>query len=57
MVSGGVPEPLALEITKAGRAARLLRTIGIVRARAKIRLQNFVYNVRRLVTFERMAAV
>ena len=35
---------------------RLVRTIGIVRARAKIGLQNFVYNVRRLVTLERMAA-
>ena len=36
--------------------SRLVRTIGIVRARAKIGLQNFVYNVRRLVTLERMAA-
>ena len=35
---------------------RLVRTIGIIRARAKIGLQNFVYNVRRLVTLERMAA-
>ena len=35
---------------------RLVRTIGIVQARAKIGLQNFVYNVRRLVTLERMAA-
>ena len=35
---------------------RLVRTIGIVRARAKIGLQNFVYNVRRLVTLEQMAA-
>ena len=33
---------------------RVVRTIG-VRARAKIGLQNFVYNVRRLVTLERMA--
>ncbi len=40
--------------TSAG--GRLVRTIGIVRARAKIGLQNFVYNVRRLVTLERMAA-
>jgi len=28
--------------------------IGIVRARAKIGLLNFVYNIRRLVTLERM---
>ena len=35
---------------------RLVRTIGIVRARAKIVPQNFIYNVRRLATLERMAA-
>src|SRR5271165_3441572 len=35
---------------------RLVRTIGLVRARTKIGLQNFVYNIRRLVTLERMAA-
>jgi IS5 family transposase len=35
---------------------RLVRTIGILRARLKIGLQNFIYNVRRLVTLERMAA-
>ena len=35
---------------------RLVRTIGIVRAKAKIGLANLVYNVRRLVTLERMAA-
>jgi len=35
---------------------RIIRTIGAVRARAKIGLQNFVYNVRRLVILERMAA-
>ena len=40
--------------TSAG--SRLVRTIGIVRARAKIGLQNLVYNVRRLATLERMAA-
>jgi IS5 family transposase len=34
---------------------RLVRTIGIVRARAKIGLQNFVYNIRRLATLERTA--
>ena len=31
------------------------RTIGIVRARAKIGLQNLAYNIRRLVTLERLA--
>jgi IS5 family transposase len=35
---------------------RIVRTIGIVRARAKIGLQNLVYNIHRLVTLERMAA-
>ena len=35
---------------------RLVRTIGIVRARAKIGLQNLAYNIRRLVSLERMAA-
>ena len=34
---------------------RIVRTIGIVRARLKIGLQNFVYNIRRLATLERMA--
>jgi transposase, IS5 family len=37
------------------RGGRMVRTIGIVRARAKIGLQNLVYNIRRLVTLERMA--
>jgi hypothetical protein len=32
-----------------------VRTIGIVRARLKIGLQNFVYNIRRLATLARMA--
>src|SRR5208337_5099780 len=36
---------------------RIVRTIGIARAKAKIGLQNFAYNIRRLVTLERMAAV
>lgn len=40
--------------TSAG--GRIVRTIGIVRARAKIGLQNLAYNIRRLVTLERMAA-
>jgi len=35
---------------------RILRTIGVVRARLKIGLQNLVYNIRRLATLERMAA-
>jgi IS5 family transposase len=35
---------------------RIVRTIGIVRARAKIGLQNLVYNIRRLVVLERAAA-
>ena len=35
---------------------RIVRTIGFVRARLKIGLQNFVYNVRRVATLERMAA-
>src|SRR5215208_1624484 len=35
---------------------RIVRTIGVVRARAKIGLQNLVYNIRRLVTLERLAA-
>lgn len=35
---------------------RLVRTIGIVRARAKIGLANLAYNMRRLVSLERMAA-
>ncbi|HUJ46087.1 MAG TPA: IS5 family transposase [Rhizomicrobium sp.] len=35
---------------------RIVRTIGIVRARAKIGLQNLAYNIRRLVTLQRIAA-
>ena len=35
---------------------RIVRTIGIVQARAKIGLQNLAYNIRRLVTLERLAA-
>ena len=34
---------------------RIVRTIGIARAKAKIGLQNFAYNIRRLVMLERMA--
>jgi IS5 family transposase len=34
---------------------RIVRTIGIVRAKAKIGLRNFAYNIRRLATLERMA--
>jgi IS5 family transposase len=35
---------------------RTVRTIGIIRAKAKIGLQNLAYNIRRLVTLERLAA-
>jgi transposase, IS5 family len=35
---------------------RIVRTIGIVRARAKIGLQNLAYNMRRLMTLDRIAA-
>ena len=35
---------------------RIVRTIGIVPAHAKIGLQNLAYNIRRLVTLERFAA-
>jgi IS5 family transposase len=35
---------------------RIVRTIGIVRARTKIGLQKLAYNIRRLVTLERLAA-
>ena len=35
---------------------KLVRTIGMARARAKIGLMNLVYNMRRLVQLERMAA-
>jgi hypothetical protein len=31
---------------------RIVRTIGMMRARAKIGLQNLAYNIRRLVTLE-----
>jgi IS5 family transposase len=34
----------------------MVRTIGFVRARAKIGLQNLAYNIRRLMTLERIAA-
>ena len=34
---------------------RIVRTIGIVRARAKIGLQKLAYNIRRLVTLGRLA--
>src|SRR4029077_1724898 len=39
-----------------GMAAELVRTIGIVRARCKIGMTNLVYNMRRFVCLERMAA-
>jgi hypothetical protein len=34
---------------------RMVRTIGIMRARAKIGLQNLAYNIRRFVTLQRIA--
>ena len=39
-----------------GMGRKLVRTIGMVRARVKIGLMNLVYNMRRLVQLERMAA-
>ena len=36
--------------------ARIIRTIGIVRAEAKIGLRNLTYNIRRFVTLERLTA-
>ena len=39
-----------------GLGGRLVRTIGIVRAKIKIGLQNLAYNIRRLVILERAAA-
>src|ERR1700683_4541377 len=38
------------------QGGRIVRTIGIVRAKAKIGLQNFAYKHRRFVTLERMVA-
>src|SRR5450756_2796211 len=42
---------------KTSPGGRIIRTIGLARAKAKIGLQNLAYNIRRLVTLERMAAV
>jgi transposase, IS5 family len=39
-----------------GMGGKLVRTIGMVRARVKIGLMNLVYNMRRVVQLERMAA-
>src|SRR5215468_5996884 len=50
----GVEHVFAAQQTALG--GRIVRTIGIVRARAKIGLQNLAYNIRRLVTLERIAA-
>jgi hypothetical protein len=36
-------------------APRIMRTIGIVRARCKIGMTNLAYNMRRFVCLERMA--
>jgi hypothetical protein len=40
---------------KTSPGGRVVRTIGILRARAKIGLQDLAYNIRRLVTLERLA--
>ena len=52
------PRPHRARVRHAGKCARRppRAHLGIVRARAKIGLQNFVYNIRRLATLERMAA-
>ena len=42
---------------KNGMGAKLVRTIGIVRARCKIGMTNLVYNIRRFIILERMAEV
>ncbi len=41
---------------KNGMGAGIVRTIGIIRARCKIGMTNLVYNMRRFVCLERMAA-
>ena len=41
---------------KNGMGAKLVRTIGIVRARCKIGMTNLVYNMCRFVCLARMAA-
>ena len=41
---------------QAALGGRIVRTIDIVRARAKIGLQNLACNIRRLVTLEQIAA-
>jgi hypothetical protein len=44
------------EAPKIYREYPLRVSIGMVRAKAKIGLQNLAYNIRRLVTLERLAA-
>lgn len=41
--------------SEVGKIVRSIVLIGIVRARAKIGLQNLAYNILRLVTLERIA--
>ena len=41
---------------KTAMAARIVRTIGLARARFKIGMTNLAYNMRRLSTLGRMAA-
>ena len=54
-LSCSLPQPSSAKPMNAP-GGRIVRTIGIVRARAKIGLQNLAYNIRRLVTLERLAA-
>jgi hypothetical protein len=44
------------QLNQTALGGRIVRTIGIVRARAKIGLQNLAYNIRRLVMLEQIAA-
>jgi transposase, IS5 family len=53
-VRAGIEHVFGAQQTAPG--GRIVRTIGIARAKVKIGLQNLVYNIRRLVTLERMVA-
>ena len=52
----GAAKAARARVPRAAAGGRSVRTIGIVRARTKIGLQNLAYNIRRLVTLERLAA-
>ena len=56
VVGDAEPHEVAEVLARLWPGGRLVRTIGTIRARAKIGLQNLVYNIRRLTTLERMAA-